>query len=108
MIETTNEEIKEIVEDITLKMFNIGADVTNFKILKMLPSDLQTVMKEVKLTKMPVNTRFNELENIGLLKRQKGTGKVTSTDMTSYFLGLINNIENKVEGEIKNQLSNLN
>ncbi|MCZ7383994.1 MAG: hypothetical protein O8C63_04510 [Candidatus Methanoperedens sp.] len=108
MIEITNEDIKEIVEDITLNIFNIGADRTNFKILKMLPTDLKSVMKELNLTKMPINTRFNELEQAGLIKRRKGTGKVTSTKMTNYFLELINTIKTKVEEEIKPQISNLN
>lgn len=97
----TDEEIKEIVENITLNMFNIGADKTNFKIIKMLPTDLKTVMMELNLTKMPVNTRLNELEKVGLAKRIKGTGKVISTKMTRDFRELINSIENKVEGEIK-------
>ncbi len=104
MKDITNEEIKEIVENITLNMFNIGADKTNFKILKMLPTDLKKVMKELNLTKMPVNTRVNELEKVGLVKRWKGTGKVEPTDMTKNFLDLIELIEGKVEEYIKPQL----
>ncbi len=101
----TNEEIKEIVEDITLNMFNIGADRTNFKILKMLPTDLKAVMKELDLTKMPANTRVNNLEKVGLVKRWKGTGKVVPTDMTKNFLDLIEVIKGKVEEYIEPQLS---
>lgn len=108
MIRITNEEINKIVEDITLDLFNVGADKTNFKILKMLPTDLKTVMMELDLTKMPVNNRLNELEKAGLVKRMKGTGKVTPTEMTGYFFELINTIKNKVEGEIKLQISDLN
>ena len=106
MVEITDEEIKEIVENITLNMFNVGADKSNFKILKMLPTDLKTVMMELNLTKMPVNTRLNELEKAGLVKRIKGTGKVISTVMTENFRELINNIENKVEEEIKLKCGN--
>ncbi len=104
----TNEEIKQIIENITLDMFNIGADKANFKILKILPTDLKTVMKELNLTKMPVNTRLNELEKVGLVKRLKGTGKITTTEMTEYFLDLIDNIRVKVEDSVKPQLSDLN
>lgn len=108
MIKITNEEINKIVEDITLDLFNVGADKTNFKILKILPTDLKTVMRELDLTKMPVNNRLNELQKAGLVKRMKGTGKVASTEMTSYFIELINTIKKKVEGEIKLQISDLN
>ncbi len=108
MINISNEEIKQIVENITLDMFNTGADKNNYKILKMLPTDLKTVMKELNLTKMPVNTRVNELEKVGLVKRRKGTGKVMPTDMTGYFLDLIDNIRGKVEESVKLQLSDLN
>lgn len=108
MINISNKEINQIVENITLDMFNIGADKTNFKILKMLPTDLKAVMKELELTKMPVNTRLNELEKVGLVKRRKGTGKVTPTDMTGYFLDLIDSIKGKVEESVKVQLSDLN
>ncbi len=104
----TNEEIKQVVEDITLDMFNIGADKTNYKILKILPTDLKAVMKELELTKMPVNTRVNELEKVGLVKRWKGTGKIVPTEMTGYFLDLIDNIRAKVEESVKLQVSELN
>ncbi len=89
-------------------MFKIGADKANFKILKMLPSDLKVVMNELKLTKMPVNTRVNELEKVGLVKRRKGTGKIMPTEMTGYFLDLIDNIRAKVEESVKLQASELN
>jgi predicted transcriptional regulator len=108
MINISNEEIKQVVEDITLDMFNIGADKTNYKILKILPTDLKAVMKELELTKMPVNTRLNELEKVGLVKRRKGTGKVVPTEMTGYFLDLIDNIRAKVEESVKLQVSELN
>lgn len=104
----TNEEINKIVENITLDMFNVGADKNNYKILKMLPTDLKAVMKELDLTKMPVNTRINELEKVGLVKRRKGTGKVMPTEMTGYFLDLIDTIRGKVEESVKLQLSDLN
>lgn len=108
MIDITNEEINQIVETITLDMFNVGADKTNYKILKMLPTDLKAVMKELDLTKMPVNTRLNELEKVGLVKRWKGTGKVMPTEMTGYFLDLIDDIGGKVEESVKLQLSDFN
>lgn len=108
MIQINDKEIEQIVENITLDMFNIGADNTNYKILKMLPTDLKTVMSEVNLTKMPVNTRVNQLERVGLVNRRKGTGKIMPTEMTNYFLDLIDTIKNKVEDSIKVQLSNLN
>lgn len=107
MIDITDKEINKIVEDITLDMFNVGADKTNYKILKMLPTDTNTLMKELDLTKVPVNTRLNELEDVGLVKRKKGTGKVVPTDMTGYFLELIEHIRTKVEASIKLQLPNL-
>jgi len=108
MIDVKNEEIKEIVEDITLNMFNVGADKTNFRILKMLPTDLKAVMKELYLTKMPANARVNELEKVGLVKRWKGTGKVVPTEMTKNFLELIEVIKGKVKEYIEPQLSELN
>lgn len=108
MIDITDEEIKEIVENITLNMFNVGADKTNFRILKMLPTDLKVVMKELDLTKMPANARVNDLEKVGLVKRWKGTGKVDSTEMTKYFFDLINTIKSKVEENIKPRLLELN
>ncbi len=107
MINITNEEIKQVVEDITLDMFNVGADKTNYRILKMLPTDTNTLMRELDLTKVPVNTRLNELEDVGLVKRKKGTGKVIPTDMTEYFLKLIDNIRTKVEELVKLQVPEL-
>lgn len=108
MKDITDEEIKEIIENTTLSIFYVGANKTNFKILKMLPTDLKAVMKELDLTKMPANARVNDLEKVGLVKRWKGTGKVDSTEMTKYFFDLMNTIKSKVEEGIKPRLLELN
>lgn len=100
-------ETTQIIEELTLEMFNVGTDGINFKILKMLPTDINNIMKEVNLTKMPVNTRINKLENVGLAKRIRGTGKAIPTDMAKNFLEFVNIIENKVEDAVKYKLSDI-
>lgn len=73
-------------ETIALKVVQVGTDQINFKILEMLPSDINTIMKEVNMTKVPINVRVNELEKVGLVARFKGTGKVVLTDFGRFFI----------------------
>lgn len=101
----TDNEINILIENITLKMFNVGADEINYKILKMVPTDIPSVMTSIKLTKVPVNARLNSLEDVGLIKRKKGTGKIVPTDLTEDFLGLLDHIKTIVGESVRSQLS---
>jgi len=91
------EVVKKIVERITLKVFRVGCDKDNYKLIMMLPSNLKELAKEFELTKMPMNKRVNELEDVGLLQRFRGTGEVKPTRLTITFIGLIEEIKPKVE-----------
>jgi hypothetical protein len=85
-----NKEIyPKIVERITLKVIQTGSDKTNFKILEMLPNNIDNIMKEFKLTKVPANVRVNKLEKVGLVKRWRGTGLVVLTDLGACFMSVI-------------------
>lgn len=81
-------EMSEIVEKITLGLFQVGAEEINFQIIIMLPTDIKKIMKKTGLTKVPVNNRVNELEKYGLAFRYKhqGDGLVTKGVMTDLFL----------------------
>jgi len=100
-------EIDKIVEFITLNVFHEGTKQTNYKILQMLPTDVENIMKMTELTKVPVNKHVNELEKYGLLKREKGTGKVHPTEMTSLFNSLINEIKIQVKTNVSKMLPKL-
>ena len=97
-------EIDELIENITLSVFNVGTKQINFKILKSLPTDVNSIMEETQLTKVPVNKHLNDLEKYGLVRREKGTGKVYSTELTTLFISLIENIKNHVGINVSNML----
>ena len=97
-------EINELIENITLSVFNVGTKQINFKILKSLPTDVNSIMEETQLTKVPVNKHLNDLEKYGLVRREKGTGKVYSTELTTLFISLIENIKNHVGINVSNML----
>ena len=102
-----NDDIDLLVHTVTLRMFHIGADEINYKILKMVPTDVNSVMANVQLTKVPVYARLNSLEEVGLIKRKKGTGKIIPTDFTMDFLGLLDNIKLRVNKSLRTQLSEM-
>jgi DNA-binding GntR family transcriptional regulator len=85
-----------LTEKITLKIVRSGADRINFKILEMLPSNINAIMKEFNLTKVPINVRVNELEKVGLVDRFKGTGIVVLTDFGKFFIDTIKSYEELV------------
>ncbi len=101
------EEIDSIIEKITLNVFNVGTKQTNFYILKTLPSNVEYIMKETGLTKVPVNNRINELEKYGLLVREKGTGKMYPTELTKQFMLLIAKVETYVKNNVSDMLPSL-
>lgn len=96
------EYINKIAERITLNLFKVGCDKDNFKILNLLPNTIKGLMKEFKLTKMPMNKRINELEKVGLLKRDRWKGNVEPSDLTVKFLKIIEEIKPRIKEELPN------
>ena len=84
--EEISRELGELCADIGMKTVRAGTDLTNFKILKMLPSNVKNIGEALHLTKVPVNNRVNLLEEVDLVKRFKGTGNVVMTDFGTFFL----------------------
>ncbi|MBN2488711.1 MAG: winged helix-turn-helix transcriptional regulator [Methanosarcinaceae archaeon] len=99
-----DKEIEMLIENITLNVFNTGTKQTNFKIIKALPTNVDYIMKETGLTKVPVNKHLNDLEKFGLLTREKGTGNVYPTELTSLFKMLIEEVEKHVSINVSKML----
>lgn len=91
---------KSLCEKLALKVVQIGTDKTNFKILQMLPSNINTIMKETGLTKVPVNVRVNQLEKVGLVKRWRGTGMIVGTDFRNIFMETIDKGKDIIKGKL--------
>lgn len=96
----TNTDINKLVEQVTLEVFHVGTKKTNYQILIMLPTNIENIMKETGLTKVPANNHVNDLEKVGLVKREKGTGRVEPTKMTNLFTHVIQDIENQVKSNV--------
>jgi DNA-binding GntR family transcriptional regulator len=97
----------ELIEKIALKVARTGTDKTNFKILGMLPSDINTMMKEFNLTKVPINIRINQLEKVGLVNRWRGTGIVVLTEFGKDFMKLIYGYQDIVRPNIMDMLKKI-
>lgn len=98
------EDLDKLIENITLNILNIGTKQINYYIIENLPTDVKAISHETGLTKVPVNNHLNELEKYGLLKREKGTGKVYPTELTFYFKSLIKEIEKQVKSNLSTML----
>lgn len=83
------DELWKLNDTFALRVVRTGSDEINFKILKMLPANIENMMKELNLTKVPINNRVNMLEKVDLVKRFKGTGNVVITDFGKFFLDKI-------------------
>lgn len=86
-------EFEELHDTYALKIIRAGSDQTNFKILKMLPANIKDMMRELKLTKVPVTVRINMLDKVGLVEWFKGTGNVVITDLGKFFCDKIEKSE---------------
>lgn len=92
--------IDEIVEDVTLRVFQTGTKKSNYKILMMLPTTIDNIMNELDLSKVPVYSRIRGLEKAGLVKLSKGNGNIQATELTHNFTGFIKIIESKVKDNV--------
>lgn len=88
-------------EKLTLKVIRTGSDRINFKILEMLPNNINNIMKEIELTKVPTNVRINKLEKMFLVKRWRGTGLVVLTDIGKNFIGVINDGKEEIRPRLE-------
>lgn len=104
IIKKVMDDMEKVGEKIVLKMIQIGTDKTNFKIIKMLPTNIDNIMKETGLTKVPVNVRVNKLEKVCLVKRRRGTGLVLLTDLGKDFIEMINIGEDIIIYKLKDML----
>ena len=96
-----------IVERITLKVVQTGSDKTNFKILEMLPNNIDSIMKELELTKVPANVRVNKLEKVGLVRRWRGTGLVVLTDLGKCFMDIIDKGKDMIRPRLKEMIQEM-
>ncbi len=69
-----------------------------------MPTNVEQTVKDTGLTIVPVNNHFNELEKIGLLIRDKGTGNAYPTELSNHFLLLITETEKHVKTNLINML----
>lgn len=81
-----------LIEKIALRVTRTGTDKINFKILEMIDNgngNINDMIKETGLTKVPVNVRINKLEKVGLVNRWRGEGIVVLTELGENFMKLI-------------------
>ena len=99
-----------LVEKIALKTVRTGSDKINFKILKMAErerergTNIEDVIRETGLTKVPVNVRINQLEKVDLVRRWRGTGLFVLTDLGKIFMNLVRRGEDMVRDRIMEML----
>ena len=91
-----------IGEKVTLNMLRVGCDKINFKILNTIPNNIKGLMKKFDLTKMPMNRRVNELEKVGLLKRNRWLGEVEATPLTIKLIETVDKMKVKIKAELPN------
>ena len=96
MTESDLEIINKLSSVLARNVFRAGGREVNFLILQELPANVKDLMKILNLTKVPVNSHLNELEKIGLLIRQRGTGEVFPTEITKCFLEMHENMKKMV------------
>jgi predicted transcriptional regulator len=90
------EIIDKLVEKNTLKLFRVGCDEKNFKILKELPLTAGEIEKKINLSPMPTNKRLKDMMTIGLIIRNNRGEKIEITDIGKEFIDQIHLIEEDV------------
>jgi len=101
--------MEDIIEQIALKVVQTGTDKTNFRILKAVNKggNINVLMENIGLTKVPINKRINELEKVGLVNRRRGTGMVSLTIFGKDFMKSINSYHDIVGPKIMDMLKKI-
>jgi len=92
--------INAVTEKVTLNIFRVGSEKSNYIILRSLPNSVKKLQEKLEITKMPINKRINELAGVGLLTREKYEGEVKPTSLTRSFIETIENIKKDVVKEL--------
>lgn len=93
----------ELIEKIALRVTRTGTDKINFRILEMIDDgngNINDMIKETGLTKVPINIRINQLEKVGLVNRWRGTGIVILTELGKDFMKLIYGYQEVVRSNV--------
>lgn len=103
MAQATGKEIVErLAERATLDLLKTGSEDKNFRILNELPLKTKDIEKKFNLSPMPTNRRINQMNRVGLLKKNKRGEKITRTKLGDLFLKLIENVKTDVIYEMAN------
>ena len=100
----------ELIEKIALRVTRTGTDKINFEILEMIDNgggNINEMIKEIGLTKVPINIRINALEKVGLVNRWRGTGIVVLTELGKDFLESIYAYQDIVRFNIMDMLKKI-
>ncbi len=100
----------ELIEKIALRVTRTGTDKINFQILAMIDNgngNINDMIKEIGLTKVPINIRINQLEKVGLVNRWRGTGIVVLTELGKNFMKLIYGYQEIVRPNVMNILKKM-
>lgn len=100
----------ELIEKIALKVTRTGTNKINFKILEMIDNgngNINDMIKETGLTKVPINIRINQLEKVGLVNRWRGTGIVILTEPGKNFMKSIYSYQDIVKCNIMDILKKM-
>jgi len=89
------------IRDLTLTILSRGCDVTNYLILKELPTTTSQLRRRIGLSKMPFYRRINRLAQVGLLQHERGSGTLLKTEITERFIALIEVINREVAQRVK-------
>lgn len=100
----------KLVEKIALRVTRTGTDKINFKILEIIDNgggNINEIIKEIGLSKVPINIRINELEKVGLVNRWRGTGIVVLTEFGKDFMKSIYAYQDIVRFNIMDMLKKI-
>ena len=100
----------KLVEKIALRVTRTGTDKINFEILEMINNgggNINEMIKEIGLSKVPINIRINQLEKVGLVNRWRGTGIVVLTEFGKDFLKLMYGYQDIVRFNIMDMLKKI-
>ena len=93
------DKLGNFVVGLTLDLFRVGSDSINWKILNLLDCSTAEVGDKIELSSMPLNRRINELEDVGLLVRNRRQGLIKCTKLTPLFIDSVNALKSKVKVE---------
>lgn len=99
-ITLTEEHVKELAHDAVLGILSVTSKPKNYSILEMAPTTANEIMETLGTTRVQTYRLIRAMERHGVIRLERGTGKVVRTEVGDLTFTLVSQMINLTCGQM--------